>query len=279
MLTEITFRACPFKENHELPYSNAHTDRDKTAPYFRPAHFADLISNELILIKISSYLSVQSLLAVSATSKGILSAVCSTPGVWRTIDLSKLCIGNREASMINFLRKPHVKRDCRRLVLDGSDLPHQLLHQIVLFEIPHLRSLSLLSCPWLNGGLLINLINYIRRPSAPRPLSLQYIALFGAPLFPLNEPSFYAPRIVAVAGNEIQTDLHSLQCLGKDHIDDDQRRTRWHLKAPYPNHPCVLCHTEQEVCTKCHIKKSCVGCLSFYCDNCEPHPNVHRLVT
>jgi hypothetical protein len=140
--------------------------------------------------------------------------------------------------------------------------------------MPGLHGISLRSCPNLNGDQMINLIIYITRLSAPRPLALRYIALLGAPLFPLNQPSRYAPVIVATASDEILTDLHGMQCLGKDHLESDIINRRWSLKEKYPNHPCVECHARQELCMKCHVRKTCVGCLSFYCDTCEPHPEV-----
>jgi hypothetical protein len=84
----------------------------------------------------------------------------------------------------------------------------------------------------------------------------------------------YAPIIVAAAGTEIETDIRSLQCYGKDHIDNDQRQNQWHLKVKYPDHPCTVCQIPQDICKKCHDKKSCMGCQSFYCDECEPFPSV-----
>jgi hypothetical protein len=250
-------------------------DTDTPAPcHFRPACFIDLVSNELVLITLTSYLRAPSLLSLSSVSKAIQHAMRTTPGVWKTIDLTDFQLSSdAENALVTFLRQPFVRRDCRQLFLDGVDLMPKLLEQIVQFETPNLRSLSLRSCPQLDGDSLAALIGYVRRPSAPRPLSLRYIALLGEPLFPLNAPSYHAPNIVATAGNEIYTDLHSLQCWGKDHIGNDILERKWHLKTAL-NHQCVLCMAPQEVCIKCHLKKSCGGCHSFFCDDCEPYPNV-----
>lgn len=239
----------------------------------------DLLSSELILICIASYLPVPGLLSLSSTNRSLRSMMHHTPGVWRTIDLSDTLFGipQPEEILRKFLRKPYVARDCRVLILDDTDVDHVFLDQLLLREMPSLRNISVRYCPNLNGEQLIKLIEYIRRPSAPRPLSLKYISMRGAPLFPHNQPSPYAPVIVAAAGDEILTDLHSTQCLGKEHIDNDNNSRQWHLKDSYPNHPCAGCNARQEVCMKCHVKKSCIGCHSFYCDDCEPHPIVSHL--
>jgi len=246
--------------------------------YDRAANFTDIISNELILICIASYLTVPCLLALSSTTKDIREVMHSTPGVWRTVDFSDISPSFSqdcsEKSLLKFFRQPYISRDCRVLILDGLSFDHHFLDKLLLREMPGLHSISLLSCPDLNGDQLIKLIDYIRRPSAPRPLTLKYMALLGAPLFALNQASSFAPVIVAAAGDEIRTDLHTLQCLGKDHLDVDTRERKWHLKVQYPNHPCALCSIQQDVCMKCHVKKSCVGCHSFYCDECEPYPSV-----
>jgi len=243
----------------------------------RAANMTDLISSELILICIASYLTVPSLLALSSTTQEIRAAMHSTPGVWRIIDFSDIPTPDScEKNVVKFLRQPYVSRDCRVLILDGLTFDHQFLDHLLLREMPSLYSISLLSCPNLNGDQLIKLIDYIRRPSAPRPLALKSMALLGAPLFALNQASYFAPVIVAAAGDEIDTDLHGLQCLGNDHREVDLRERKWHLKIRYPNHPCALCSIQQDVCMKCHVKKSCVGCHSFFCDDCEPYPTVNR---
>ena len=244
-----------------------------TSTYFRTPHFTDLVLIELILLRIVSYLRVPSLLALSSTSKAISSIMLSVVGVWSRIDLSELMIQNREESIIKFLRQPHVVRDCRQLILDGTDLPQIVIHKIVVCEVPRLESLSLHNCLGLEGDRLMELIDYIRRPSAPRPLSFQYMALLGGALFSLNEPSFYAPHVVSATGNEIQTDIHSLQCLGKSHIMADGDEAKWHL-APYSN-LCAICGGKQKVCMKCQIQNSYPRCDSFYCDNFGPELNVH----
>ena len=242
----------------------------------RAANMTDLISSELILICIASYLAVPSLVALSSTTREIRAAMHSTPGVWRTVDVSDISTSPHysEINLLKFLRQPYVSRDCRVLILDGLSFDHQFLDHVLLREMPSLHSISLLSCPNLNGDQLIKLIDYIRRPSAQRPLALKSMALLGAPLFALNTASIYAPVIVAAAGDEIETDLHGLQCMGEDHRVADMREGKWHLKVQYPNHPCAVCSIQQDVCMKCHVKKSCVGCHSFYCDNCEPYPSV-----
>lgn len=257
--------------------SKQETDQGDNSPtHYQAATFTDVLSAELILICIASYLPVSTLLSLSSTNTEIRSVMHDTPGVWRTVDLSGMYnVPQPEPVLANFLRKPYVARDCRLLILDGTEIDHQFLDQLLLREMPHLRSISLRCCPNLNGDQLIKLIEYIRRPSAPRPLSLKYVSVRGAPLFPLNHPSPHAPVIVATAADEILTDLHAMQCLGKEHIERDNDLRQWHLKESYPNHPCVGCHIRQEVCMKCHVKKSCVGCHSFYCDECEPHPIVH----
>lgn len=247
---------------------------DRAETHSPTATFWDIISSELVLLCITSYLPVPALLSLCSTNKEIRTAMLNTPGVWRTVDLSDLWDLEDESQLITFLRRPYVRRDCRLLILDNLTFSHDFLDNILLREIPRIRSISLLSCPALNGDQLIKLIDYIRRPSAPRPLSLQHMSLLGAPLFPLNQPSTFAPIIVAAAGDEIQTDLHSLHCPGKDHYEVDLNQRQWYLKVQYPNHPCAMCNKPQDVCMRCHVKKSCVGCHSYFCDECEPYPDV-----
>jgi hypothetical protein len=245
------------------------------AQAFQYATFSDILSSELVLICITAYLPVSALLSLSSTSREVRSIMQSTPGVWRVVDLSdRPMIPNPKTSILKFLRTPYVARDCRHLILDGIDFDYDLLDAILVREMRGIQTLSIQSCPGLNGDQLIKLIDYIRRTSAPRPLALRYISMLGAPLFPFNQASSYAPIIVAAGGQEILTDLHSRQCMGHDHIEADMENRQWHLKAIYPDHPCTICHIEQAVCMKCHIKKTCVGCHSFYCDSCEPYPDV-----
>jgi hypothetical protein len=250
------------------------TDPDNSTSSFRPATFHDLISSELILISITAYLPVPALLALSSTNKEIREAMHDTPGVWRTIDLSDMCFVVDTAPLVRFFRNPFVSRDCRQLILDGLMFDHEFLDALLTREMPLIASISLVSCPNLDGDQLIKLIHYLRRPTAPRPLQLRHIALLGAPLFPPDQPSVLAPVVVAAAGSEIETDLHALQCFGKDHIKTDRTEGKWYLKVKFPDHPCAVCYRPQDVCTKCHIKKSCVGCHAFYCDDCEPYPSV-----
>lgn len=265
-------------DDYQTPEYTKHkefiAEYDHAETSFRGANFSDILSSELVLICITSYLPVATLLALAATTKEIRYVMHNTPGVWRTIDLTDRDIADPNTSLVKFVRQPYVERDCRHLSLDGVDFDHSLLDQIMLRELSSLQSISLRSCPSLNGDQLIKLIDYIRRPSAPRPLSLRHIYLLGAPLFPLNSPSSYAPVIVAAAADEILTDLHHRQCMGHDHITNDLPANQWHLGTLYPNNPCVGCSTPQLICMKCHVKKSCVGCHSYFCDECEPHPMV-----
>src|SRR5271167_2724398 len=174
---------------------------------YQAATFNDIVSSELVLICITSYLTVPSLLSLSSTNKSIRSIMHTTPGAWRTIDFSEgwWSTTDLDEFLINFFRRPYVFHDCRILILDRLIFDHSLLDQI-LKALPLLHSVSLVSCPNLNGELIIKLIDYIRRPSAPRPLSLRRIFLLGAPLFPLDQSSSYAPIIVTAAGSEIHTD-------------------------------------------------------------------------
>ena len=234
----------------------------------------DILSSELILICIASFLQVSSLLSLSATNKDIRMMMKYTRGVWRTIDLSNLShLINPEIPFLAFLRRSYVKRDCRTLILDGTQIDHTCLDTILLREMLEISTISLKSCPNLNGEKLIKLIEYIRRFTAPRPLYLKNMYLLGPPLFKPLHPSIYAPVIVATAGTEISTDLHSLQCFGKDHIEKDKTLSQWHLSTSYPK-PCTICSAQQFICIKCHDKKTCVECLAYYCDKCEPHPIV-----
>jgi hypothetical protein len=135
----------------------------------RAANFTDIISSELVLICIAGYLPVPSLLSLSSTTKDIRAVMHSTPGVWRTCDFTDFLESSQDCSqknLVKFLRQHYVSRDCRVLILDGLAFDHQFLDNLLLREMPALHSISLLSCPDLNGDQLIKLIDYIRRPSA-----------------------------------------------------------------------------------------------------------------
>src|SRR5436190_18799194 len=119
---------------------------DSSKPDFRPANFNDIISNELILICVASYLPVPSLLALSSSSKAIRLAMHKTPSVWRIIDLSDLRSSSLDVFLVKFLRQPYVLRDCRVIVLDGLAFDHDLLDGILLRELPLLRCISLSRC-------------------------------------------------------------------------------------------------------------------------------------
>lgn len=270
--TAITETGDPFNSISKLKVTPGKNDSGQSFQY---ANFSDILSSELVLICIAAYLPVSALLALSSTSRHIRSVMHTTPGVWRVIDLSDLrSILHPETSLIGFLRTPCVARDCRHLIFDGVNFDHELLGLFLVRDMLKIHTLSIQNCPRLNGDQLIKLIEYIRRTTADRPLALRYISMLGAPLFPLNQPSSHAPVIVAASGQEILTDLHSMQCLGKDHIEEGMVKQQWHLTGLYLDHPCTMCHAEQDVCMKCRIKKTCVGCHSFYCDDCEPYPNV-----
>jgi hypothetical protein len=262
------------KYDFTFPQKPGVTEPASTAHDMRPADFTDIVTNELVLIGVTSYLTVPSLLSLSSTSKEIRSILHTTPNVWRTVDLSDLRSSSTYLFLIKFLRQPYVSRDCRVLILDGLSFDHRLLYQIVLREMPLLHSISLRSCPDLDGDQIIELIDYIRRPENPRPLGIKYMSLLGDSLFPLDQPSELAPIVVDAAGMEIITDLHSRQCPGEDHREADTQEGKWHLKFKYPNHPCTNCQIPQDICKKCHDKQSCARCNSFYCEECEPHPIV-----
>jgi hypothetical protein len=193
-----------------------------------------------------------------------------TPGVWPTIDLSdQRCCDIDTTSLVTFFRQPFVWRDCRNLILDRLSCNNKFLHQVLTREMPNISSICIVSFPNINGDELIKLINYILRPSTPRPVQLQSLALLGAPLFPLDQPSVLAPILVAAADLEIITDLE--QCLGKNHIVTDRVERKWDIKGKFP---CTVCRRAQEVWNQCHVEKSYLRCRRFYCDECELYPNV-----
>src|SRR5271154_174466 len=118
--------------------SSAYVD---SQDFNRAANFTDIISSELVLICIASYLRVPSLLALSSTSKDIREVMHSTPGVWRTCDFSDFLNSPQDCSQTNlvkFLRQHYVSRDCRVLILDGLSFDHQFLDNLLLREMPAL---------------------------------------------------------------------------------------------------------------------------------------------
>src|SRR5437762_14313686 len=84
------------QKNHDA------TESDSTAHHIRPANFTDIITNELVLICVTSYLSVPSLLSLSSTNKEIRLVIHTTPNVWRTIDLSDLWYSSTDLFLVKF---------------------------------------------------------------------------------------------------------------------------------------------------------------------------------
>ncbi|KAI9373980.1 ubiquitin fusion degradation protein UFD1-domain-containing protein [Aspergillus egyptiacus] len=158
----------------------------------------DILANSLILDHLAPYLSVGSLLALSATSRYIHSLIMDTPYVFRHLDLTK-CRGARLADqtpidrggqtwrsermdesltedefysgplrgIFTNLQRRSILHDVRTLILDGLSVPADLISEMISSDRFNINLLSIRECRHLNERKLMQVLNYAVRPTRP----------------------------------------------------------------------------------------------------------------
>ena len=144
----------------------------------------DLLHNELIFRQLSPYLGVAALLALAATSKLLRSLVFETPQVFQYVDLSSdieaydmafsegACYSKPLDGALSIMKTHSVLSSVRILVLDGLNVPSDILMDLLLGQAYQIRIMSLRDVGMLSDDKLQRILRYLIRPSRPRPRDL-----------------------------------------------------------------------------------------------------------
>lgn len=170
-----------------------------SVPPSRRTSLVDILSNNLILDHMAPYLLPSSLFALASTSHLLRLIILETPYVFRHLDLvhsrgaylpTKNTVESDEEAHRgeytsesltedNFYSAPlgrifanlehrSILQDVRTLVLDGLAVPADLVADIILGERFNVSILSIRDCRHLNERKLMQLLQYVVRPSRPR---------------------------------------------------------------------------------------------------------------
>ena len=144
----------------------------------------NILNNELILRQLSPYLGVVALLAVAASSKSLRSLVFETPQVFQYLDLSSntqqleayetavgedACYSKPLDQALSAMKMRSLLSSVRTLVLDGLNVPSNVLMDLLLNQAYQIRFLSLREVGMLSDDKLQRILRYVIRPSRPRP--------------------------------------------------------------------------------------------------------------
>lgn len=162
-----------------------------------PASLIDLLANSVILRELAPYLSLQSLLRLSQTSKDIREIITTQPEPWRHLDLSGVKSAIIDSSPIDIggiswraermdealteddfysgplrgmfsrLQRKQILRNVQTLVLDGLSVPADLVREIVTEDRFNVKILSIREAKNLNQSKLQQVLRYIVRPTRP----------------------------------------------------------------------------------------------------------------
>ncbi|KAL6231779.1 hypothetical protein BDW75DRAFT_219343 [Aspergillus navahoensis] len=184
----------------EIELSDEESVKDRLEPVveLKSTSFEDVLGNSLILDHLVPYLTLGSLLALSATSRFVRSLILETPYVFRHLDLSR-CRGAQSADqplidrggqtwraermdesltedeiysgplkgIFANLERRSILRDVRTLILDGLSVPADFVSDLILSDRFNLSLLSIRECRQLNERKLIQALNYAVRPTRP----------------------------------------------------------------------------------------------------------------
>jgi len=158
---------------------------------------ADLLTNSIVLSQLAPYLSISSVLSLSATSKTLRTLLLHSPDAFRYIDLSRVKAaslafepvdrgGNRWRSqpmdmslteddfysgplrgIFYKLKRQEILQNVQVLVLDGLSVPAELIQEIISTPRFNVRILSIREAQHLNDRQLIHALKYAVRPSRP----------------------------------------------------------------------------------------------------------------
>ncbi|KAG6032327.1 hypothetical protein E4U41_007241 [Claviceps citrina] len=160
----------------------------------------DVLHNSLILRHIAPYLSIYSLLRLSATSKDFHSLIRTTPGVFRHLDLTRVKRAKFDVNPTNnggevwrnvqvdehlteddAIRQQNFLQDVQTLILDGLSVTSDLCHEIINDPSYSVRVLSIRDVRNLNQAKLRGALQYACRPSRPESSPrLKAIYVFGS---------------------------------------------------------------------------------------------------
>lgn len=175
-----------------------------------PPTLLDVLSINLILRQTSPYLSLPSLLSLSATNKSFKTLIHTNPEAWRRLDLSKVKSATIDSSPIDAggiswraermdealteddfysgplrgifsrLHAKDVLKHVHTLILDGLSVPADLVREIIAEDRFNVRILSLRECKHLNSTKLQQVLRYAARPGRPeRSPKLRGLYVFG----------------------------------------------------------------------------------------------------
>jgi len=154
----------------------------------RRASLEEMLTNSLILDHVAPYLSVPSLMALSATSRHLHNMITKTPYIFRHLDLTP-CRGAQLPTtpqeednyqtedevysaplrqIFSSLERRSVLQDVRTLVLDGLSVPADLVADIILTDRFNVNILSIRECQHLNEHKLMQVIQHAVRPTRPQ---------------------------------------------------------------------------------------------------------------
>ena len=172
-----------------------------------------LLSNTIILLHVSPYLPISSLLGLARTSKSFNTLIFSTTAsVFRHLDLSTAkgasvqpdllpmdrggeswraermdealteeeFYGGPLRGILSSLRRRGVLQGIQTLILDEVSAPADVLHEIICDDQYRVKILSLIGSRNLNEGKLIGSLKYAIRPTRPSNTpSLKGLYIFG----------------------------------------------------------------------------------------------------
>ncbi|TKA28425.1 hypothetical protein B0A50_03892 [Salinomyces thailandicus] len=160
-----------------------------------PPTLLDLLYNSIILRQTAPYVSIKSLLALSATSQALREIITTSPDVWRHLDLTNIAAAKIDSSPIDVggvtwraermdeslteddfyagplrgifgrLHRKQLLKHVQTLILDGLSVPADLVREIVADDRFNVRILSLREAKNLNETKLQQILRYAVRPT------------------------------------------------------------------------------------------------------------------
>ena len=229
-----------------------------------PVTLIDILANTVILRQLAPYISIRSLLSLSATNKAIRELIFSQPEPWRHLDLTGVKSAIIESSPIDIggfawraermdeslteedfyagplrgiLGRLHSKRILKNiqiLVLDGLSVPADLVREIVAEDRYNVKILSLRESNNLNQSRLQRVLRYITRPTrAEETPRLKALYFFGPKdtarpfIWQQRDPPKFSLGVMDSEGAQIGAEWNrkSSVALGTSIRDDE---TRWY---------------------------------------------------
>ena len=175
-----------------------------------------LLSNTLILLQLSPYLPISSLLGLARTSKAFHDLIFdTTASVFKHLDLSTArgaaidldlppidrggeswraermdealteedFYGGPLRGILSFLKQKNILQGVQTLILDGVSAPSEVLHDVICESQYRVKILSLIGCKNLNERKLVGTLKYAVRSTRPSGTPvLKGLYIFGTEL-------------------------------------------------------------------------------------------------